>query len=207
MDYFNNPENLKLLQNLLNTESEKGNLSDSELDERLPSAGVKFLPTKELKSSTNDEAKPSTSSLPNPNRRFCDPFKTQPQTLSEWEDEEAFLLSTELDKRPAPEYHIIYKQSLAPEEIYLQLGQKTPATASCEEMRLDVLMPDEIVDIDRMKLDVTSNDIDLQTPIYHLKLPLVQPIIPDRSKALWDKDHKILRLNLRMKREYDIINF
>lgn len=203
MNSFYSPENIKLLQNLLNPEKEN-NSSDSEPDDRLPSAGVKFLPPKESKALEDEAATsiPSTS-----NRRFCDTVKNQPKTLDDWEEQESLLSNAELDQRPTPEYRIIYKQSLAPEEIYLQLGRKTPATSSCEEMCVEISMPKEVVDIDRMQLDVKADEIDLQTPIYHLKLPLMQPIIPDRGKALWDKERKILRLTLRMKREYDFMNF
>ncbi|VDN24448.1 unnamed protein product [Dibothriocephalus latus] len=38
------------------------------------------------------------------------------------------------DPRPQPEYEILFKQDVTTEDIYLQMGNKTPTTASCEYM-------------------------------------------------------------------------
>lgn len=208
MDYFGNPNNLKLIQDLLTKNSEE-NSSDSELDDCVPNASVKFsipFPTSKLQGkrtgkSTSDKA---TSELREQHRNI---LLETPQTLTEWVDHESFINDVELEDRLTPEYRIIYKQSISPEDIYLQMSNKTTATASCEEMCLEILMPNETVSIDRMQLDVTTNEVDLRTPVYHLKLPLVQNTDPDCGKANWDDKEKILRLTLRMKREYDFINF
>lgn len=197
MDLFSNEKNIKLLQNLLNPKDDDGS-SDSEPDERVPIA-AKYSPADLVKST------PSTSYSIENRRPYNKP--NQPQTVDEWEEQEALLTANELDQRPSPEYRIIYKQAVTPEDIYLQMAAKTSATASCEEMCIEISMPDEIVEIDRMQLDVASDSIELQTSIYHLKLPLVQPIDPDRGKAMWDNENKTLKLTLRMKREYDFVNF
>lgn len=214
MDYFGNPRNLELLQDLLREPEE--HLSDAEPDDRVPSFDVKFSSnssTSEAQGQSSIEpivaSKPSN--YPNLNQRFRrnETFSglNPPHNLSEWEEEAALLNDTEFENRLIPEYRIIYKQSVAPEDIYLQMGNKTPSTASCEEMCLEILMPKETVNIDHMELDVTATEIDLRTPIYRLKLPLVQPTDPDRGNAKWDDNEKTLRLTLRMKREYDFINF
>lgn len=132
----------------------------------------------------------------------------QPQTIEEWERQEELLNDAVLETRPRPEYKIIYKQAVRTEDIYLQMGNKTPATASCEEMTIKIAMPNETVtDISRMQLDVAANAIDLQTPQYRLKLPLVQAINPDKGQAAWDADKKVLTLVLVMAREFDYVNF
>lgn len=214
MEFFGNPSNLKLLQDLLKDPEEN---SDSEPDDRLPTCPKK-TPTPSsnpiqgqstAKSSTSASAELSKLSGQDLNRRLGNfaEHPPPPQTLSEWEEQEALLNDSEFEDRLTPEYRIVYKQSVTPEDIYLQMGNKTAATSSCEEMCLEILMPKETVTIDRMELDVSPNEIDLRTPIYRLKLPLVQPTDPDRGKASWDDSRKILRLTLRMKREYDFINF
>lgn len=38
------------------------------------------------------------------------------------------------DPRPQPDYDIIFKQSVGAEDVFLGMGGKTPATASCEGM-------------------------------------------------------------------------
>lgn len=207
MDYFGNPNNLKLLQDLLK-EHERDS-SDSEPDDRLPTFSTKIsTPTSDSnqqQNSANEHSSPINTQ--NTSRQSGQCGKKSPQTLSEWEEQEALLNDNELEDRLTPEYRIVYKQSVAPEDIYLQMGNKTAATSSCEEMCLEIRMPKETVSIDRMELDVSPHEIDLKTPMYRLKLPLVQPTDPDRGKAQWDDQKKILRLTLRMKREYDFINF
>lgn len=209
MDLFANPENLKLLQDLLKEpQAEEFN---SKQDDRVPNFATKFFSPSTCDAieseSTNNVHQPGTSASSVPNRRFRNIDKNLPQTLSEWEQQEALLNDNELESRCIPEYRIVYKQSVTPEDIYLQMGNKTTATASCEEMCVEIRLPNESVNIDRMELDVSAYEIDLRTPTYRLKLPLIQKIDPDRSKANWDNDKKILRLTLRMKREYDFINF
>ncbi|XP_055308644.1 dynein axonemal assembly factor 6 [Sitodiplosis mosellana] len=208
MDYFENSSNLKLIQDLL-TEPER-NSSDEEPDDRVPSTGIKFSTpsTTSITQGQNDDkssAEAAASSLLGERQRFRNTALNQ--TVVEWEEQDAIVNDDELEDRITPEYRIVYKQSVTPEDIYLQMGNKTAATSSCEELCLEILMPKEIVSIDRMQLDVTQNEIDLRTPVYRLKLPLVQPTDPDRGKAHWDDKKKILRLTLRMKREYDFINF
>jgi hypothetical protein len=49
-----------------------------------------------------------------------------------------------------PEYEIVYKQKVTSEDIYLQMGNKTPATASCEDMIVKIKLPgvSKLADID-----------------------------------------------------------
>lgn len=207
MDYFSSPANLKLLQDLL--KEPQAEESGSEPDDRVPNFTTKFsTPSTSTAIESVSTNQPGTSASSVTSRRFRNIDENPPQTLSEWEQQEALLNDIDLENRCTPEYRIVYKQSVTPEDIYLQMGNKTSATASCEEMCVEILLPNETVCkcIDRMELDVASHEIDLRTPNYRLKLPLVQPIDPNRSKASWDNEKKILRLTLRMKREYDFIN-
>lgn len=201
MNYFENPANLKLLQDLLKEPDE--NSTDSEPDDRVPITKG----TTSNRGRHQSNVKTSSEQGMSSNTFASSREVSAPQTLSEWEEQEAILNDTQLEERETPEYRIVYKQSVTPEDVYLQMSNKTPATSSCEEICLEILMPKEIVSIDRMQLDVSSNEVDLQTPAYRFKLPLVQQIDPDRGKASWDDKEKILRLTLRMKREYDFINF
>lgn len=215
MDYFNNPSHLKLLQNLL--KEPEDNSSDSESDDRVPQTSTKFATTstsglqnEKEGTKVNEKSNSKSSDDPissNQSASVSMLRKSPPQTLAEWEEQEAKFNENAFEDRLTPEYRIIYKQSIAPEDIYLQMSSRTTATASCEEMCLEILMPQETVSIDRMQLDVTADEIDLRTPVYRLKLPLVQQIDPDHGKASWDNKEKTLRLTVRMKREYDFINF
>lgn len=44
-----------------------------------------------------------------------------------------------LDKRMEPEYEVVYKQAVTSEDMFLQMGNKTPLTSSCESMLVRLL--------------------------------------------------------------------
>lgn len=111
------------------------------------------------------------------------------------------------DSRKTPEYQILYKQSIRTEDVFLQMGNKTGSTASCEDMVIEINLPGEKMRIDEMQLSVAATEINLATSLYKLKLPLVHNIDPDQGKAEFDSDKMILRLSLRMIREFDFVNF
>lgn len=57
------------------------------------------------------------------------------------EVEEGGEFDTSDDPRIQPDYEIHYKQKVSAEDIFLQMGNKTPATASCEEMVVKINLP------------------------------------------------------------------
>lgn len=198
MSYFDNPENLKLLKNLFaSDEYDKPETTKS--------------PVQSGTSSSNnfDASKPVSTTYSGAYRKLDETAQPQanPSNIDEWEAFEAQQFGNSFNDLKTPEYRITYKQAVAPEDMFLCMGNKTAATASCEEMCLEIELPNETKHIDQMQLDVNPNEIELKTAVYHLKLPLVQRINVDRSKAMWDDQRKLLRLMLRMKREYDFINF
>lgn len=112
-----------------------------------------------------------------------------------------------LDTRKEPEFSIAYKQVVTTEDIFLQNNLKTAATSSCEDMIIEIKLPEENVAVDQMDLNVKSDKIELSTAIYHLNLSLPHQIDPKKSRAEYDSTQKILKLILRMSREYDFMNF
>lgn len=112
-----------------------------------------------------------------------------------------------LDSRLQPEYSIAYKQSVTTEDIYLQFGLKTAMSSSCEDMVIEIKLPDESVGIDQMQLNTENDKIELSTTVYYLKLMLPQKIHPQKGRAEYDSTKKLLKLTLRMDREYDFVNF
>lgn len=193
MDIFSNPKNLKLLQQLLSADNE----DEEATNDRQPA---------------NRTGNPVESAEHQPQAASTAMASTlRPQaatTLDEWERQQERLNDDLLEHRLRPQYDIVYKQAVCTEDVFLQLGNKTAATASCEQMTIRIWMPDEnVTNVDHMQLDVSANAIDLQTPKYRLKLPLVQPIDPDKGNARWDAEAKLLTLTLRMDREFDFVNF
>ncbi|CAF3442966.1 unnamed protein product [Rotaria sp. Silwood1] len=43
-------------------------------------------------------------------------------------------LQDQVDKRPQPEYEMHYKQRVTTEDVFLQMGNKNPSSASCEDL-------------------------------------------------------------------------
>lgn len=188
MDLLSNPNNLLLLQELLNPEN-----GDSDSEE------IKVQPklTEDTKDAFNSA----------PNSALVSAQTAEPKSYEEWEHQEALVNGEYFENRLRPSYDIVYKQAVCTEDIFLQLGNKTTATASCEQMTIKISMPEETVDINHMQLDLTADSVDLQTPKYRLKLPLVQKVNPDKGKATWDAENKVLLLVLLMERDFDFVNF
>ncbi|CAG5051414.1 unnamed protein product [Parnassius apollo] len=67
-----------------------------------------------------------------------------PRTIEEYEEQEAI----EIEKlggvgsgdRKTPEYSMNYQQSVSAEDVFLQIGPKTPSSASCENLIVKIKM-------------------------------------------------------------------
>lgn len=130
-----------------------------------------------------------------------------PATIEEWQAQQELEDYDILDSRKCPEYSMTYRQAVGTEDIYLQMGNRTNASASCEDLIVDILLPGDATPADKMELSITSNDIYLATPMYRLKLPLNYKVNVDRCRAKYDKDMEKLSLTLRLQRELDFVNF
>ncbi|CAL1530863.1 unnamed protein product [Lymnaea stagnalis] len=109
------------------------------------------------------------------------------------------------DPRPQPEYDIVFSQAVTSEDIFLQMGNKTPATASCENMTIKIKLPD--TKMANVELDVKSKFLDCRTPKYKLGLHLPHPVDYKNGKAQWDSKTETLIVTLKMVRDFDIFNF
>lgn len=87
------------------------------------------------------------------------------------------------------------------------MGGKTDSTASCEDMVLNIELPEETTNFEGWDLVLLRDKLELRTPTYCLNLPLSHNCDPDKGKAHWDSDSKILKLTLRLVREFDYVNF
>ena len=61
-----------------------------------------------------------------------------------------------------PEYEIIYKQKLTSEELFLQMGNKTNSTASCEDMIVKIKLPG-VLKISEIDVNVVDNFLDCRS--------------------------------------------
>ncbi|CAF1226366.1 unnamed protein product [Adineta steineri] len=111
----------------------------------------------------------------------------------------------EVDQRPQPEYEMHYKQRITTEDVFLQMGNKNPSSASCEDLVVNIQLPDtKLADI---ILDITKTFLDCRCPKYRLTLSLPHPVDPDNSQAKWNKEKSSLEITLKLNREYDDFNY
>lgn len=125
-----------------------------------------------------------------------------------WDEEEVTEGSefqSAYDPRPQPEYDIVFKQAITTEDMFLQMGNKTPSSASCEDMVVKITLP--ATKLEDVTLDVKSKFLDCRTPKYYLGLHLPHPVDHKSGKAQWDGKTETLSVTLRMKRDYDMFNF
>ncbi|KAL1124128.1 hypothetical protein AAG570_001898 [Ranatra chinensis] len=109
-----------------------------------------------------------------------------------------------MDPRDKPEYDIKYKQYVTSQDIYLQMGNKTPTTASCEAMVISMFLKgDRQGDVD---CHLGTMHLDIRSPRYRLSLPLPHPVDPDTSTAEWVTAESRLILTLTLNRELDFVN-
>ncbi|KOB73854.1 Uncharacterized protein OBRU01_10035 [Operophtera brumata] len=134
-----------------------------------------------------------------------------PRTIEEFEEqedkaaEELGQVGAGLGNRKAPEYTMNYQQAVTAEDVFLQIGPKTPSSASCENLIVRIKMPgDKKENVD---LAVTTDSVTVNSSRHSLTLPLPHGINPDQSKASWDTDQETLVLTLKLDREFDFINF
>lgn len=191
---------IQLLKNLFDQcQEEKEDSSDSENETN--SKGATFGPgdIKTKKSIVSN-------TLENPLLKKIDEGETikSMKDLDDIQRQDEELLET----RKQPDYSIAYKQAVTTENIYLQMGLKTPATSSCEDMILNIQLSEEQeITINDMELNVEEDKVELKTPIYRLNLMLPHKVYSSKGRAEYDATKKSLKITLKMNREYDFVNF
>jgi len=107
------------------------------------------------------------------------------------------------DGRPQPEYDIVYKQSVSPEDMFLGIDPLRHAGVSCSDaLLLKVKLPGcNLADLD---LDVRPTFVRLQAPTYKLKAYLPSTVDDKRGKATWDKETETLTVSLPVISSLDV---
>ncbi|XP_071846931.1 dynein axonemal assembly factor 6-like isoform X2 [Apostichopus japonicus] len=103
-----------------------------------------------------------------------------------------------------PRYDMIFQQDVSSEDIFLQMGSKTPTSASCPFLKIKINLPD--TKYAEVELDVTEKFLDCRSPKYKLGLHLPHPVDSKNGKAQWDSENGVLTVTLKMNREYDFLN-
>ncbi|XP_053329758.1 dynein axonemal assembly factor 6 [Spea bombifrons] len=116
-----------------------------------------------------------------------------------WNERESTTVAEVEDKfdtRQQPEYQIIFKQSVRPEDVFLGFTQKNSSTTCCEDMMIRINLPG--TKSSDVLLQVKNNFLDLHTPKYKLGLHLPQPVNADSGKAQFTLDTETLHVTLTM---------
>ncbi|KAL5281302.1 PIH1D3 family protein [Megaselia abdita] len=168
MSIFDNTGYLKSLQDLLNPKREDQSSTDDSDDEEVERKPLLGCIKKDVEKKVEDKIVSK---------------ELKPETVDSWLDKQQNEDELLLESRKVPNYKMSYKQAVGTEDLFLQMGNKTSSTISCEDIIISIELPEETVPVEQMDLDITENEIDLQTPIYRLKIPLVHGIDPDLGNA------------------------
>ncbi|XP_061454753.1 dynein axonemal assembly factor 6 isoform X4 [Rhineura floridana] len=109
------------------------------------------------------------------------------------------------DSREQPEYEILFKQHVVAEDMFLGMSRKDPSSACCEDMLIKIKLPD--TKASDITLDIRETVLDLRSPQKKLFLHLPHPVDTKNGKACFLSEKGTLEVTLRMKREFDFINF
>jgi len=59
-------------------------------------------------------------------------------------------------------YEMHYKQRITTEDVFLQMGNKNPSSASCEDLVINIQLPD--TKLAEIILDITKSFLDCRCP-------------------------------------------
>jgi hypothetical protein len=185
---------------------------------------AKLLSNGEAESDSEDElgnkrasAKIGPGSLGPPKQRGdAEEKQSDPEVLEKkgkeiWEEGEVNTASSvitrsiENDPRERPTFETFYRQAISTEDVYLQMGMKTPCTASCENLVVVIDLPGE--HFQQVKLDIKPDYLLLRSPKYIFRFPTPHPVDPNGGNAKWDQDKEKLTVTLKLAREFDALNF
>ncbi|XP_072837112.2 dynein axonemal assembly factor 6 [Pogona vitticeps] len=109
------------------------------------------------------------------------------------------------DTREQAEYEILFRQHVGAEDVFLGMSRKDPSTACCEDMLIKIKLPD--TKASDITLDIREKVLDLRSPQKKLLLHLPHPVDTQSGKAYFLYEQGLLEVTLKMKREFDFINF
>ncbi|XP_017782934.1 PREDICTED: protein PIH1D3 [Nicrophorus vespilloides] len=184
---------LVLLSKLLNP-PKSGNESDDEEDRKQSKS--KYL-------SPSDVCEIKAEKKPN-EAETRKPEKVETENIEEYFKEETDS-NPQNDWKRTPKWEVSYRQSVTPSDVFLQMGGKTPTTASCENMIMKIHLPGE--SRQNIDLKVLRTNLEVNSAKFYLSIPLPQPVDPQLGNAQYDAESEDLVVTLVMDREFDFVNF
>jgi hypothetical protein len=104
--------------------------------------------------------------------------------------------------RKQPEYDIVFKQNVTPEDFFLGVDQFRHQGISCsDELVLKVVLPEtKLAEID---LDVRPTFVRVGAPKYKLRAALGERVDETKGNAKWDADKSTLTVTLPIIHDVD----
>jgi len=106
------------------------------------------------------------------------------------------------DGRVQPDYDIVFKQNVTPEDFFLGVDPiRNPGIACSDELVVKIKLPGtKLSDID---LDVRPTFVRLGAPKYKLKAQLGERVDETKGNAKWDAENALLTVTLPIIHDWD----
>ncbi|KAI8616055.1 hypothetical protein BC830DRAFT_1080869 [Chytriomyces sp. MP71] len=104
------------------------------------------------------------------------------------------------DTRPQPEYSITYRQKVSSEDMYLQMGGKTPGFRDSDEIIVTVELPG--CEFKEIELTCTKTLVDVRCPKFKLIVNLPREVRDQDGNASWNKSKQQLVVNIPIKPDF-----
>lgn len=125
------------------------------------------------------------------NRRIGDTASKKENVV--WNPEEVKDLPVEKDeKRPRPDFEVIYKQAVGTEDVYLGMSNMDPSSTKCQALLIKVRLPE--TKLSEIQCDLNKDSILIQTPKFFLHHFLNHEVKDKDSKAKWVSDKEELHV-------------
>ena len=104
--------------------------------------------------------------------------------------------------RAQPEYDVVFKQNVSPEDMFLGIDPlRNPGVAMSDELTLRVKLPGtKLADIE---LDVRSTFVRVGAPKFRLKAYLPEQVDEQKGNAKWDAEKAELKVTLPIIHDWD----
>ena len=120
-----------------------------------------------------------------------------------WDDDEVpdeeDIVDDPYDTRKRPRYDISYKQSVSAEDVFLGMGDKSPASEDCEAMVVKVHFPG--CKLSELELNVTQQKFVAESRELKLSTFLPLPVKHKQGDAKWDAAKSVLSVTLPIDRD------
>jgi len=120
-----------------------------------------------------------------------------------WDDDEVpdeeEIVDDPYDTRKRPRYDISYKQSVSAEDVFLGMGDKSPASEDCEAMVVKVHFPG--CKLSELELNVTQQKFVAESRELKLSTFLPLPVKHKKGDAKWDAAKSVLSVTLPIDRD------